>query len=97
MIAVDTNVLVRLMVEDDEEQSRRARELLAEATERGERVLVTDIVLCELEWVLDAAYRVPRKRILGAVQALCGDDRFAVQEPTRVGEALRRYEPHIPT
>lgn len=92
MIAFDTNVLVRLMVEDDEAQARHARELLIRATEGGSRVRVTDIVLCELEWVLDAAYHVPRKAILAAVQSLCADDRFSLQEPGRVADALSRYQ-----
>jgi predicted nucleic-acid-binding protein len=92
VIAFDTNVLVRLMVEDDEAQTRSARDLLVRATEGGERVLVTDIALCELEWVLEAAYHVPRESILRAIQALCADDRFALQDPARTAGALSRYQ-----
>lgn len=55
MIGFDTNLLVRLMVEDDEPQLRRARQLVQEATERDEPIFIGDIVLSELEWVLDAA------------------------------------------
>jgi predicted nucleic-acid-binding protein len=92
MISFDTNVIIRLMVEDDEAQARESRRVLDNAVERGERVLVTDIVLCEVEWVLDSAYRVPRSRILTAVQALCEDERFCFQDPGRVNEALDRYQ-----
>jgi len=92
MIAFDTNVVVRLMVEDDETQARRSRQLLGEAVERGEGVLVTDIVLCELEWVLDAAYKVPRGRILAAVQALAADASFTFESPSRLAQALHRYQ-----
>jgi predicted nucleic-acid-binding protein len=92
MIAFDTNVVIRLMVEDDETQARRSQQILGDAAERGERVLVTDIVLCELEWVLEAAYKVPRGRILAAVQALAADARFTFENPSRIVQALDRYQ-----
>lgn len=92
MIGFDTNLIVRLMVEDDEVQTRQARELLEEAAEREERVLVTDIVLSELEWVLDAAYKVPRARILTAVQDLVADKRFTFEDRSRVTAALNLYQ-----
>ena len=90
MIAFDTNVMVRLMVEDDEAQVRHARQLLNDAAERDEPVLVDDIVLCELEWVLESAYKVPRDRILAAVQAVAGDDRFCFEDASRVAAAMKR-------
>jgi predicted nucleic-acid-binding protein len=92
MIGLDTNVVVRLMIEDDETQARLARQLLDEASERGEPVFVSDIVLSELEWVLDSAYQVPRYRILAAVNALAGDQRFCFQDRNRVTSALGLYQ-----
>ena len=92
MISFDTNLVVRLMVEDDERQARRARQLLAEAAERDELVLVSDIVLSELEWVLEAAYKVPRQRILAALNALIADDKFCFEDRPRVATALALYQ-----
>ncbi len=92
MIALDANVVVRLLVEDDERQLGRSLALLGSAAERGESVLVTDIALCELEWVLDSAYSVPRERIVAAVGALLSDDRFAFEDRSRAAEALRLYQ-----
>ena len=92
MIALDTNVVVRLLVEDDVKQTRLARQLLDEATERDEPVFISDIVLSELEWVLDAAYGVPRRRILSAVNALAGDQRFCYEDKNRVIAALSLYQ-----
>lgn len=66
-------VLVRFLVEDDERRLKATLGTLEEATERGEQVLVADLVLAELEWVLDAAYEVPRRRILVALQGLVQD------------------------
>ena len=92
MIGFDTNLVVRLMVEDDAVQARRARNLLEEAAERDERVLVSDIVLSELEWVLEVAYKVPRRRILAALNTLVADDRFCFEDRHRVAMALNLYQ-----
>ncbi len=54
MIAIDTNVLVRLLVADDPAQTRRARALAG-----SERIHVSVTVLLETEWVLRALYRIP--------------------------------------
>jgi predicted nucleic-acid-binding protein len=91
LIAFDTNVLVRLMVEDEAAQVRRARRLLDEAVEREERIFVSDVVLSELEWVLETAYEVPRNRILAAISALVGDERFGFADRRRVTTALGLY------
>jgi predicted nucleic-acid-binding protein len=92
MIGLETNVVVRLMVEDDEMQTRRARRLLEEATERDEPVFISDVALSELEWVLDSAYKVPRHRILAAVNALVADQRFCFEDRQRVTTALDLYQ-----
>jgi len=92
MIGVDTNLLVRILVEDDTEQLRRARSLLDGAAERSEIAFVGDIVLAELEWVLEDAYKVPRARILQALQGLVGSRRFEFDDRRRVVEALELYQ-----
>ena len=91
MIAFDTNLVVRLMVEDDARQAERSRRLLEDAAERDEPVFLSDIVLSEIEWVLDSAYDVPRKRILAAVGALLTDGRFCFEDARRVKIALDLY------
>lgn len=92
MIAFDTNLVVRLMVEDDERQAKVALSILDNAVEKSEKVLVTDIVLSELEWVLDSAYRVPRLRLLAAIQRLAADNRFVFEDQERLTNALARYQ-----
>jgi predicted nucleic-acid-binding protein len=91
VIAADTNVLVRLLVEDDEREAAAARELIAAARENQEPVLVTAPVLCELEWVLESAYRATRKDIAKALQAFLDDGTFLVDGREAVVEALTHY------
>src|SRR5258708_39533894 len=56
MLALDTNVLVRFLVKDDEVQSSRAAKLIARAVRDGEHLFVSDVVLCEVVWALSASY-----------------------------------------
>ena len=65
MIALDTNVLVRFIANDDAVQAKRARLLI----EKGP-VFVAKTVLLELEWVLRGAYDLDRPTILKALLGL---------------------------
>ena len=70
MIALDTNVLVRFLVEDDAGQTRRATRLIKKAQERGEALFISDIVMCEVVWVLSTSYRFSRTEIAGVLSSL---------------------------
>ena len=87
MIAIDTNVLVRLLVADDPAQARRAR-LLVEKSQ----VLVTASVLLEAEWVLRSAYRFQAGAIARAFRALLGLPNVTPDSPAALEQALAAYE-----
>jgi predicted nucleic-acid-binding protein len=65
-IAIDTNVLVRILVQDPTAptQCAVARQLVADATAAGEPLLVSLCALLETEWVLRSRYRVVRSRFV---------------------------------
>ena len=63
MIAVDTNVLIRYLVEDDPYQSRKAEQVFITAEEKGESLFISEIVLVETVWVLKRCYRLKREDI----------------------------------
>ena len=65
-IAIDTNVLVRYLILDDEAQATAA----AEVIEGAELVLVSTIVLCEAVWVLRRAYKLPNREIAATIRDL---------------------------
>lgn len=91
MIALDTNLVVRLLVNDDEPQSRRVRALLARAAEQEEQCLVTHPVLCELVWLLESVYTARHGDIIGAVQALLAHPAISLDEPDTVRTALDAF------
>lgn len=83
MRAVDTNVLVRFLTNDDPSQSRRARTLLA-----GHSVWIAKTVLLETEWVLRGLYQIEARRIADALERLLGLAGVHVENPRAVRAAL---------
>lgn len=81
--AIDTNILVRFLTNDDEEQARRARQVLAD-----HEVSVSSTVLLEAEWVLRAGYKLPAQAVLQALDAFVNLPQVRPVEPDRVGKAL---------
>ncbi len=74
-ITADTNLLVRVLVEDDEAQAQAARAELSAAT----LVAIPVPVLCELVWVLAQGYRTPAPAIADAIRRLI-DSRHVVTD-----------------
>ena len=87
MVAIDTNVLVRVLTGDHPEQSPRARALL-----ESQEVFVALTVLLETEWVLRSAYRFAPERIYAALRAFAGLPQVRIEAPQRLAEALDRAE-----
>ena len=92
MIAFDTNVLLRLLLNDEPRQARQAQALVDRAVSRSDQVLLPDIVLCELEWVLGAVYDVPKSEIIKTLRRLLDTAVFAFLDRGCVAEALQDYE-----
>lgn len=92
MIALDTNVVLRLIVEDDPDQLATARRLLATAEADGEPCFLADVVLCEIEWVLLSAYDASRADVLAALQSLQGEELFVFEDGGRLQRVLDAYQ-----
>ena len=91
MIAFDTNVLLRLLLNDDADQAGQAQDLVDRAIAASDRVLLPDIVLCELERVLESVYDFPRARVATTVRRLLDAEEFAFVNRAAVARALDRY------
>jgi predicted nucleic-acid-binding protein len=70
MRGLDTNVLIRFLVRDDEDQCRRVYRLFKEAESRREAFFVPTLVVLEACWVLDAVYEIPRAEIVDSLATL---------------------------
>lgn len=86
MIAPDTNVLVRLLVADDAEQTARAR-LMFESAD----VLILKTVLLETEWVLRSRYGLERDYIAAFFHNLAETAGIAMEHEDACRAALAAY------
>jgi predicted nucleic-acid-binding protein len=91
MIALDTNVLVRFLVRDDEGQHARAAALLQRGIGAGEAFFVADVVLAEVVWVLQSRYRLDRRAISEVLRALTEAEHLHFESAERTIRAWRRF------
>ena len=91
MTGVDTNVLVRFLVGDDPEQASRAVRLFARATAEGDKLFVSQIVVCELVWVLSYAYDKGRSEIAAGLESLLRARQLTFEDGDQVRAALERF------
>ncbi len=91
MIAVDTNVLVRFLVEDDDDQAAAARALLEHARNHEIRCFVSDIVMCETVWVLQRRYEFARPAIAEVLSRLLSAPPLVFASRERLSVALAQF------
>jgi predicted nucleic-acid-binding protein len=91
MIGVDTNVLIRYLTQDDAIQARRVDSFVETAIEDGSRLYIDDIVLCEVAWVLRAAYRLGKTAIVEALDNVISTATFAFDDRDILRSALSDY------
>jgi len=90
MIALDTNVLVRFLVQDDPVQSPIATRLIGKLTEDTPG-FVSREVLVELVWVLERAYGHGREAVAEALDGLLASVELQIEEANDVASALDLY------
>lgn len=88
MIGVDTNVLVRFLVRDDQEQFERARRLIKREVSSGETVLISLLVLLETEWVLRSRYGLPKTEIVAVLSSLLDAVELQFEDEASIEEAV---------
>lgn len=87
MIGLDTNVLVRYITRDDEQQWQQA----AEVIESKQQCFITNIVLCKLVWVLRGKpYQFSKDEILKTLEVMMQSAALEYENRTAVYQALQR-------
>jgi predicted nucleic-acid-binding protein len=92
VLAVDTNVLVRVLVGDDPVQHRAAMSRLGKMRRAGEAALVGPVVVAEVGWVLSSVYGYDRSAIVAALRGILATPPFVVSARDAVIAALAAYE-----
>jgi len=92
VIGLDTNVLLRVLVADDERQVAICRRLLARAEDEGATIFVPLVVLVETVWVLRSVYRFDRTQIVAALAMVLASEQTHLESAAAVERALHAFE-----
>jgi len=91
LIALDTNVLLRLLIDDDPEQFSRANRFILKLAADSEEGVITDNALAEIVWVLQSRYKATKPEIIDALQVISNLIGVRVASRSRFYGALSAY------
>jgi predicted nucleic-acid-binding protein len=91
MPALDTNVLVRYVVLDDEAQLDAARRLLRNCIRQGQTLFVPVTVTQELEWVLRSSFEFSKDEVIGVLSNLFSAAELTFESERALEVALHLY------
>lgn len=92
MIGLDTNVLVRYIVQDDPLQAALAASFIESHCTADMPGFIGNIVRVELVWVLDRGYRYDKKSVLGVLKQVAVTSELRLENSALVWQAIRDYE-----
>jgi predicted nucleic-acid-binding protein len=91
MPGLDTNVLVRWILDDEPRQATRVQRLFEEVREQRSPLFVPSTVMLELEWVLRSRYKLDKATVLGTFNALLETQELEFQDEPALERALSLY------
>jgi predicted nucleic-acid-binding protein len=94
MAAIDTNVLVRFLIQDDEQQSHLAKSLIHQLLAEGETLFIAVTVLLELEWVLRSNFLFNKSQIIELLSNLLSTQELKFESESSVEIALELFRNH---
>ena len=92
MIALDTNALVRMLVEDDKDQARVVQEVVLLAETNSFEIIILSEVLIEAVWVLESVYKCTRNEIYRFLEALISSSTFIFPDSSVIRRAVHQYK-----
>ena len=91
MIGLDTNVIVRYIMQDDVKQSPMATRLI-ESRSAASPGFVPMVAVVELAWVMSSAYELDKRQLIAALEGLLRTKELVVEGAETVWKALRLYQ-----
>ena len=92
MISLDTNALVRMLIEDDEDQFQAVRKAISLVEKNSNQILLLSEVLMETIWVLESIYQCTREDISEFLERLTITSTFAFADPEVIRRAVHQYK-----
>jgi predicted nucleic-acid-binding protein len=87
MIAIDTNIIVRFLTQDDELQFQKSREIF-----QNQDIFIGNTVIIETEWVLRFAYKFQRTDVCAALRKLFGLPNVNLTNASLITQVLQWHE-----
>ena len=91
MTGIDTNILVRYLVQDHPAQSQAATRFIERTCTKDAPGFLNHLVLCETLWVLEGCYRQPKDTLVKTIEQILLVAQLRVDEPQVVWQALEDY------
>ncbi|MFZ0131739.1 MAG: type II toxin-antitoxin system VapC family toxin [Desulfobacterales bacterium] len=91
MIGIDTNVLVRYIVQDDPQQAQAATKLIEHSCNSDNPGFINHIVLCEIVWVLRRNYKLDKTSICKVIEQVMRTDKLVIEDIQLVWRALQLF------
>ena len=88
MIAVDSNIIIRFLTRDNEQQYQKAYQIFI----NSEKIYISTTVILETEWVLRFSYRFSADRIIYALSSLLGLENVSIENKEQIFTSLQWNE-----
>ena len=92
MIGLDTNVVVRYLVQDDPAQARQANALIDRVAAGDAAMFINHVVMCELAWVLGRGYGYARTALAEVIEKILLGRQFEIERKDLVWSALADFK-----
>ncbi|HHT9122533.1 MAG TPA: PIN domain-containing protein [Candidatus Wunengus sp. YC63] len=91
-VVIDTNLLVRYLINDDQKKAEAVDNLLDRAAKGEVRIIVPSVVIAKLVWVLESFYQLKVDAILELAEAIINTSGLDVTDKSTIISALRLYK-----
>lgn len=91
MRALDANVLVRYLTEDDARQVALAEKVIEESRTKEEPLFLSTLAICEMVWVLSRGYRRTKAEILSTLDQILSMEQIQLEDESLIRKSLEAY------
>lgn len=92
MIGLDTNLVVRYLVQDDPKQSKQATHAIEKAATEGKMLVISQVTLCEIIWVLERCYSLNKEELVTVIKQILKTQQINVEQDTVARQALHDFQ-----
>lgn len=90
-VVIDTNLLVRYLIDDEPQKAKSVDSLLSRANKGELKILISSVVIAELVWVLESFYKMKADQITELVEAILNTPGIDIQDKLIIKAALKLY------